>query len=725
MTGEDAMKRSFLFHFFGIMLLIGLVFNPTGLHPVQAEAANQADLTLADLAMTAPQTLTSPISEFELRFNLPAEWTPEGTASLDLELSAYFSSLVASESTATLSGLVGGDLSVYLNDVLVNVNTLQQSGTQTLHIEFDAASFKPVTRDEANILRVRWDGSVSCQTNLLSSVTVMPTSRLVFGYTETADNITLNSYPAPFVIENSLQPVPLVIALPASPTAGELQAAMILAAGIGQISNGTQTADVISADEYRPSASLKQNVILVANTDTLKSLPLAELGITNDVQAGAGEGLLSLFKPEGGYGLLISGDEAGIVKAAQAAGADQVIAAGDAMTMIVSGINPVEPTTGQEDMTLEDLGVGELVFTQPSDLVKSFDFFVPAGNQVRSDASFELTISHSQQLDYLRSGLQVKVNGFPAVSLRLTDNTSNQNLFQLIMPANLIHPGRNTIEFVADLSTRDLCTAATESVAWLRVSSSSLLHLPLESAVGGTLLPKTFGDFPDAFLTGSGLNNVVFQIAQGDFGNIQAAAKLAARLGSALPNHTLFQVSTMGADAATPMDGSVILIGQPSDFSGLAGKTQFPSLAFNADNSLSNQSALQLVTIPEAGADAGYLAIRGFDATTSRVLLAVLGNTSAGVSYAVEALASPQSVENNFALVTGPAEQSGWLDEGIATGEISAAGIEPTEVVPGTDPVQAFRSGMLIWVVPALVILIALMLLLIYVEIRRSVRRIK
>ena len=719
------MKRTFLFHFMGFMLLIGLVINPTGLHLVQAQAANQADLTLTDLAMVGPQTLTSPISEFELRFNLPANWTPEGTASLDLELSAYFSSLVASESTATLSGLVGGDLSVYLNDVLVNVNTLQQSGAQTLHIEFDAASFKPVSRDDVNTLRIRWDGSVSCQTNLLSSVTIMPTSKLAFGYSETTDHITLNNFPAPFVIENSLQPVPLVIALPVSPTAGELQAAMIVAAGIGQISHGAQTAVVIKTDDFQPSASAKQNVILVANSDTLKSLPVSEWGITVNVQAGAGEGLLRLFQPAGGYGLLVTGDDLGIVKAAQTASADQVIAAGDAMSMIVSGINPVAPVTGQEDMTLEDLGVGELVFTQPSNLVKSFDFFVPAGNQVRSDASFELTISHSQQLDYLRSGLQVKVNGFPAVSLRLTDNTSNQNLFQLIMPANLIHPGRNTIEFVADLSTRDLCTAATESVAWLRVSSSSLLHLPLESAVGGTMLPKTFGDFPDAFLTGSGLNNVTLQIAQADFGNIQAAAKLAARLGAALPSHTIFQVSAVGTDATLPADASVILVGRPSDFSGLTEKTQFPSLAFNPDDSLSDQSALQLVTKPEAEADAGYLAIRGFDAMTSRVLLAVLGNTSAGVSFAVEALGSPQTANNNFALVTGPAELTGWLDQGIATGEISAAGVQPTQIAPGGDPVQIFRSGMLAWVVPALVILLALMLLFVYMEIRQNIRKMK
>jgi len=720
------MKRSLVYKLFGFILLAGLVFNLVAVRPVQAQTASQANLTLADLGMTVPQTLTGPISEVDFTFNLPVDWKPQGTATLDLDIMAFFSSLVATESNQTLSGLVGGDLSLYLNDTMVGINTLQTSGQQTLHYEFDAAVFAPVTRDGVNILRIRWDGSISCLMNLLSSVTLLPTSKLTFGYDASQKSLTLNDFPAPFVVKNSVQPVALKIALPDSPSAGELRAAMILAAGMGQISSGQTMAEVIKLADYRPAASISENVILVANTESLKTLSLSTLGIPSDLQANAGEGLVYFFKPAGGYGLVVSGDEPGIVKAAQAVSADQVIAGGDANTMLVSGINPVAATTGPEDMTLDDLGVGELVFTKPNSLSQSFDFFVPAGNQVRADASFDLVISHSQQLDYLRSGLQMLVNGYPAVSLRLTDNTSNQAMFKLIMPANLIHAGRNTVEFVADLNMRDLCTAPTENMAWLRVCSSSLLHLPLETAVGGSLVSKNFFDFPNAFLIGSGLDNVLIEIAPAEFGNIQAAAKLAGRLGAGLPDHTIMQLNAAFVDAVDPAladNASIILVGAPSSFTSLTDKTQFPSLVFDANNLLSDQSALELVTRPQAGENAGYLAIRGYDATTSKVLLAVLGSSPTGLTYAVDGLVSTQAAKNNFLIVTGKNEETGWLDAGIATGEIVTASSQQTPIAPGVNAVQAFRMSMLKWVVPAMVVLLAVMLLFLYIEIRLRVNK--
>jgi len=720
------MKHSFVYKLFGFILLAGLIFNLASVRPVQAQTTGQAHLTLTDLGMVIPQTLTGPISEVEFTFNMPADWKPEGTASLDLDIMAFFSSLVATESNQTLSGLVGGDLSVFLNDTMVGISTLQTSGEQTLHFEFDAALFEPVTRDGVNSLTIRWDGSISCLMNLLSSVTVLPSSRLSFAYDENQKPLTLNDFPAPFVVKNSVQPVPLKITLPANPSAGELRAAMVLAAGIGQISSGETLTEVISLADFRPAASTLQNVILVANSDSLKTLSLSSLGITSDLQANAGEGLVFFFKPAGGYALLVSGDESGIVKAAQAVSANQVIAGGNANTMLVSGINPVAAETGFEDMTLDDLGVGELVFTKPNSLSQSFDFFVPAGNQVRADASFDLIISHSQQLDYLRSGLQMLVNGYPAVSLRITDNTSNQAMFKLILPANLVHAGRNTVEFVADLYTRDLCTAPTANMAWMRVSSSSLLHLPLEAALGGSLVSKNFGDFPNAFLTGSGLDNVLIQIAPEEFGNIQAAARLAGWLGAGLPDHTIMQLNAGYADAIDPTlaaNASTILVGAPSDFVGLTEKAQFPSLVFDEQNLLSDQSALEMVTRPQAGQDAGYLAIRGYDATTSKVLLAVLGSTPAGLTYAVDGLVSRQAEKHNFLIVTGENEETGWLDTGIATGENVKPSSEQTPVAQGVDTVQAFRINMLKWVVPTMVVLLSVMLLFLYIEIRLKINK--
>ncbi len=720
------MKRTFLFQLLGVILAIGMISGLKGVQPVQAADSGEAELTLSDLGLTAPQILTGPLSESSLLFNLPLNWMPQGGARLELNISAFFSSLVAAESTNAVSGLVGGDLSVYLNDTLLGVTTLTQAGQQTVTIEFDGTLLKTAVRNSVNMLKIRWDGSISCSMNLLSSVTVMPNSKMIFNFGESSEPLTLNSFPSPFIVEKAIRTVPLKIVLPAAPSAGELRAAMILAAGVGQISGGQMTADIVSMTDFRVSDTLKQNVFFVANTDTLKTLSLATYNISEGLQVAEGEGLLYFFEPKGGYGMLVSGDETGIIMAAQAAAANQVIAGGDARIMVISSVNPSTAVTGVEDMTLEELGVGEMVFTQPDQLVHTVDFFVPAGNQVRSDASFNLVISHSQQLDYLSSGLQMKVNGYPAVSLRLNDNTSNQAAFTLIMPANLVHPGRNTLEFVADLSTRDLCTAPTETVAWLRVSSSSLLHLPLESAVGGNLLAKTFGDFPNAFLSGSGLNDITMVIAPGEIGYIRSAAKLANLLGAALPDHTVFGLNALFSDFAEAVQASansMILIGKPSDFPALSDKTAFPSMVFTTDNSLSDQSVLQLVGQPEAGTDVGYLAIRGFDVSTNRILMAVLGNGTTGVELATNVLTSVDSAKNNFVMVVADNVQSGWLDDGIATGELAPTQIETPVDSIGVDPVQAFRRGMMTWVVPALAVMLAVMLLFIYIEIRQAIQK--
>ncbi len=167
----------------------------------------------------------------------------------------------------------------------------------------------------------------------------------------------------------------------------------------------------------------------------------------------------------------------------------------------------------------------------------------------------------------------------------------------------------------------------------------------------------------------------------------------------------------------------MILVGAPSDFGSLTDKTQFPSLVFDAQNLLSEQSALEIVTRPQAGQDAGYLAIRGYDATTSKVLLAVLGSSTAGLTYAVDGLVSKQAAKHNFLIVTGENQETGWLDAGIATGEIVTASGEETPVTPGVDAVQAFRLSMLKWVVPAMVVLLAVMLLFLYIEIRLRVNK--
>jgi hypothetical protein len=393
--------------------------------------------------------------------------------------------------------------------------------------------------------------------------------------------------------------------------------------------------------------------------------------------------------------------------------------------MRVNAVNIPLADSASEDLSLQDLGAGELVLSPAAGLTKSFDFFIPAGEEARPDASFDLVLSHSQQLDYLRSGLAVNLNGYPMVSLRLNDQTSNQVLFRLILPTNLIHPGRNTLEVAANLATRDLCSEVVESTAWLKISASSVMHLPLERATSTALSFKTFADYPDVYLSGNDLDNVMFVLSPLDAGSWPTAADLAFQLGSKLTDQNPLQIQLAAADqldTAAAEGFNLIAVGRPLDLPLLGQADQFPSLVFKEDNLLSEQSNLAMVTTPTDAADVGYTAIRGYPGATHRVFLAVLGNTSTGLGFAVQTLTNPKVAENNFAVTLGEGVQASWFDQGLARGEKLVSASEDVPIVVDSDAALQFRIDLVSWAVPVMLGLLLVMILIIIFEFRKNTR---
>jgi hypothetical protein len=361
MIQEDMMKRLILFRLFAFSTLICLLLSAAGAIPVSADNAPSvsekddqatAELTFADLGMVSEQILAGPVSEYSLKFNLPVDWIPTGSVVLDLDFSTYFSSLVPQETASSISGLIGGNLSVSINGSLIHLATLQQSGNQTIQITFDSALITAPKRGGSNELLIRWDGSSACLMNLLSSITLSPQSKLSFTYTKKSDEFSLGDFPVPFVVENSIQPTSIKILLPASAGLGEVRAALIVAAGLGQISQGHTKVELLPIDAFQSTATENSNLILVATSEKLQDPAIRSLGLSADLSAGQGEGIVHLFKlAAGGSGLIVSGDEEGIVKAAQAVGADQVTPTQGDATMIVTAINPPAALTESEDIT--------------------------------------------------------------------------------------------------------------------------------------------------------------------------------------------------------------------------------------------------------------------------------------------------------------------------------------------------------------------------------------
>ena len=130
-----------------------------------------------------------------------------------------------------------------------------------------------------------------------------------------------------------------------------------------------------------------------------------------------------------------------------------------------------------------------------------------------------------------------------------------------------------------------------------------------------------------------------------------------------------------------------------------------------------------MVNRPEANTNIGYLAVRGFSAASSQVMLAVLGNTAEGIDQAVELLINDKAGKQNFVITAGSNEQVGWLDQGIATGKIAVPVTEEPSDDEPVNPVQSFKAGMYAWAVPVMAVLLAVALLFLYIEIRQSIKK--
>jgi len=718
------MKTTFNFRILRWLVVL-VVFTGVLVPAGQADASpaeqQNADLTFYDFGMDFPMSLNGPASETSVQFNLPGDWEPVGNVVLNLQISAFFSSLVMPENPEAVSGMVGGNLSVFINGKQVQVFTLQQSGDQTLRVEFDTNRLVLPQAGGMNDLRIRWDATAACRMNLLTSVAILPESAIIFAYEEGQVTPSLSTFPVPFVIARSLKPMALDFILPDNSSSQELQAAMVLAAGFGQLSGGKQEVRFFYAGDYQPDPDA--NIILIAGNEHLAAPEILQLGQLPAVSLNAGDGGLAIFKPTvSKFGLLVTGDADGILKGAQMAAADQVIAVANETSVVVSDINPQPQMPASEDAFLVDLGVGDVLLTHTGGLTRSFDFYIPAGEQARADSYFGLILSHSQQLDYLSSSLHVALNGQPVASIRLNDNTSVQNLFQLILPSSLIHTGRNTITIAAELYLLDMCAEPGADAAWLRVSGDSLLHLPLERAVIDRSA-RLLADFPGRLLSGTRLDNVRLLVASGDQGALASAGAIAYSLGASLPQAEPVQLKAGWADDTQEpegVEGNQILIGSPAAFAILADQTFFPTLKFNPAGILESGSGLEIVTTPPGGSEFGYLAIRASGEDGGNTNLAVLGNTPAGIQAAGQALVTGGLEDSNFAIVGKDGNQVSWRDTGIATGRYQAEEQIEEVLAVESDAPREFKRALSLWTVPAIAGSVALLIGLLVLEMRRK-----
>ena len=116
--------------------------------------------------------------------------------------------------------------------------------------------------------------------------------------------------------------------------------------------------------------------------------------------------------------------------------------------------------------------------------------------------------------------------------------------------------------------------------------------------------------------------------------------------------------------------------------------------------------------------DTGYLVIRKTGADTGRIILGVLGSSSAGTANAAGMLTAPDLRDINFAVITSEGIQTGWLDQAIATGRTMEE-LAQQQVTEGpSNAARMFKAGLITWGLPVIAIMLTLFISMLLIEIR-------
>ncbi|NPV85795.1 MAG: hypothetical protein HPY45_07270 [Anaerolineae bacterium] len=674
---------------------------------------------LRDIGLVMDQVLQGPYDSAELYFTLPPSWKLTGDeAKLHLNLTAYFSSMLIGQGATSAEGLVAGNLTVMLNGVTLQRQFLQSSGNQTIEITLpeEALIAEPLTQQHH--LVIQWDASASCNFNLATSVVIHPDSKFSFSYQKAAVSLDLSEYPSPLYLQNTPFPAAVTIVVPDQPSQQEMQAAVAVAVGLGIVSQGELNLEFAPVGQLPTTLRDNTHLVMVGNVHKFETLKDKISTAAQDTD-GIIQELLSPWNAERVILAVTGRTDESVLKAARAVHGGRIISTADASLAIVRQAHeqPGEMTYS-EDITFDRLTMDALTFRDFGTTRKTLIFNVPAGVAIGADAYVDLAFNHSQLIDYLRSGMVLRLNGQPIGSVRLSDVTSSYNQLRIIIPPTAIRVGANHLEIQVDLVPRNICTDPRQESLWVTIFGTSSIHLPVTTQGVASQPVQALGQYPLA--VADDLSASAMIVSQNSPPSWYVAVRLAYQLGALAGMGGYPEI--VYAESVPPSlwsEKHLIVIGNPQQLPIMPELNPVLPLPFGAGGEPGAALSAGLKYQIDEKQSIGYLQLG--QTSSGKVVYAILGNSGAGVQAAAAVLQNPQALKmlsaGNLAIVQGKR----LMVENVLLGEQGmeqAATVIPEEpAVPAEQSSVAASSKPEGWILPVMVISIALIVLLLSLEI--------
>jgi len=734
-------------------LLMGLVDSAQAQDPVSTSTptavatefpfvlVSDTDIVTFDLLGQTEMELVGPFATMSFAFAMPPDWAITEGAKLNFLMGVSSTSI---QSQSDPSAGASGTLTVRFNGVVLAVIALNEVGETENILPIPISAFTSIRDDGRMVLSLSLDNRVACDDNYSNeriSVFVHSGSYFNLPHESIQPDTSLVNFPRP-IYQNSFNDDFALLVIPDQPSAAELQAALTVAAGLGNITSNDLIMDMTTLGQLTSEQVTRAHLIYVGKASSLPvleelSLPQpASGGQFQMVEGGADDGVIQMINSPWSKAhaiLVVSGNtDQGVIKASQAIGSSVLLTTRFPNLAVVQQVQTTPVSVAQQThQTLADLGYEGKLFQKRGVSAVSYKFYIPPGMTVAPDAYFELTYAHSALLDFDRSGIVVTLNGSPIGSIGLNEATAGQatNRAQITIPSSTIIPGNNLLEVKASLLPVAVCASLDVQGLWINLWPESALYLPLTLAPVNSIASLDLSAYPAPFIYDPVLGDTAFVLAHNDLESWRSALQIAAFLGQRARG-PLSALTVFYGDEISEAERehyNLLVVGRPSEMPVMDEINNFLPAPFldDSDNAAMEDSFQVTYRIP-ADSPLGYVQIIPSPWNSYNVVLAVLGNRAQGVSWAASSLIEStlrSRLAGNFAVVNDDQIMASdtRLTPTIANVSTQAPGVEamPPSGMSDNAPLPLPQKTMT-WILPTLIASIVLIVLVLAVVIIRK-----
>lgn len=692
--------------------------------------------SLSDLGY-AETLLVGPFDATSLYFSLPANIRLAPGSSLSLKYALAWSG-------GTFQGYddygIGGTLLVYFNGELIDTVILQPGLASEKEIIIPANALNLPDETGRYSLRFFLNAEVNCEIEeVRTTVIVSKTSELNLQYETVVPPADLTIFPRPIFQPDSIIPSSALVVIPDNPETYEVQAALAAMAGLGAVTNGELTTNLITNSDLSQDLVARNHLIFVGTAEKFPNLsavnfpiPVADRGLGLDgefTSDGVIEIGLSPWSPAAVV-LFVGGNSPdAVVKAGQAFSTGSIVAVEKPNFSLIDTVNPLERVVVQEDQTLKDLGYEDSTLGLYGEDYYSYVFYASPEQSGSDGAYLDLVLSHSDLLDYDQTGVTLLLNDEIIGGIQLTQESPVTERIKLV--PGVLRRGFNRLEVVSDILPRFSCYSDDLMSTWVTVSNASMIHMPVAESQLDFGRNDNLFNFPYMFLDNRDLSDLAFILSPNDPVSIKTAAKVAFYIGE-MGSIRLANLQVMYADNLVEEDlagFNILTVGLPSNSPFILSiNDKLPAPIKEGTNEAVQPSMLvNYSLLPDT--NVGYLQFLPSPWDTENAVMVVSGNTLDGLPMAGAVLLRDDSIAKllgNFAVVyddqiVATDTRFGLAKESIISQLPVAVTITPSGTTTVGEPVSTPKiEARPSWVLPLAGVTVFIAFILLIIMLRRE-----